>query len=119
MAAADTADRHLTRMDSYGAVESYLRRMCRLSLDETLQAACLTGHLPRQLGAFVSVQAELDRTRSYRNGMTSSAYRGTLAVQGVSYRFVYRVFTEPDGDVLDGDLQELEPIGWEVRIVMS
>jgi hypothetical protein len=109
----------LTRLDSYGAVESYVRRMFRLSLDEVLQAACASGRLPQVLGSLVSVNARLDQIRSYSNGIMSSEYRGTLAVQGVSYRFVYHVFTKADGDVLDGDLQQLEPLGWQARIVIG
>jgi hypothetical protein len=119
MASTDTADRHLTRMDPYGAVESYLRRMFRLSLDEVLQSACASGRLPQALAGLVSVNARLDRTRSHGNGITSSEYAGTLDVQGVSYRFVYHVFTKADGDVLDGDLQVLEPLGWQARIVIG
>jgi hypothetical protein len=105
-----------TPMSAEDAVHEYLANTFGVSLEDVLYDAA-AGKVRLALADTVKVTAErIDHWRE-EDGGVSEIIRGTLMVDGITYRYRCSIFTDRGGDQFLTSITELVPLRWEAKLM--
>lgn len=98
-------------------LDEYLRSRFGVTLERAL-ADATAGVVTLALGRCVEIVADPVGSYVHDDDGLSESYAGTLAVEGVTYRFRCTVFTDGGGERFIESVDELEPVEWGVRLIL-
>jgi hypothetical protein len=104
-------------VDASDAVDTYLVQTYRVGLEEVL-AEITAGRLPVFLADAVQYTSKRIDCFVDEDGGVSEMFKGTLAVEGVEYRFRCAVFVDCAGARFVTDVGEFVPLGWSAQLVV-
>jgi hypothetical protein len=103
-------------MSAEDAVNEFLANTFGVSLEEVLYDAA-AGKVRLALADTVKVAAErLDYWRE-EDGGVSEVIRGTLTVEGITYRYRCSIFTDRGGDQFLTSIAEFQPLRWQAKLM--
>lgn len=105
-------------MDPSDAVDRYLAARFGVGLEQLLLDAACRRTTAALAGAVTLFAARTDRVE-HRDGGISETHVGTLAVEGVTYRFRFTTFADPGGTRFVSDVGEFSPLGWQTAFTLK
>jgi hypothetical protein len=103
--------------DASEPIDSYLTSRFGIDLERVLLDAS-AGISDPSLGGAVRAACDPVGAFTYEDGGTSELYQGVLTIEGVTYRYRCAVFTDAGGARFLEDLGQIEPVCWEVGLVV-
>ncbi|HXP73497.1 MAG TPA: hypothetical protein VN823_05070 [Stellaceae bacterium] len=98
-------------------LDDYLRSRFGVTLERALADAC-AGVTTLALAHCVEIVCDPVGSYVHDDDGLSEHYQGTLAVEGISYRFRCSMFTDGGGSRFVESIEEFEIVQWGVRLAM-
>jgi hypothetical protein len=99
-------------------LDDYLWSRFGVTLERALADACACV-TTLALGRRVEIVCDPLRAHVFDDDGMSEEFQGTMAVEGVCYRFRCTVFTDGGGSRFIESIDELEIVQWGVRLAVS
>jgi hypothetical protein len=104
-------------MDASDAVDAYLRQTYRVGLEDVL-AQVTDGSVPAVLAGAVRVAARRVDLFRDEDGGISELFDGTIALEGIEYRFRCSTFIDRAGGRFVSHVGEFAPVEWQARLLV-
>lgn len=103
-------------MDAFTVVDRFLHNRWRVTLEDVLCDACLSGGVPAALQDDVCVTRRCTHVEAHEDGAQSFTFEGVFVLLGVRYRFQCYVFVDSDGQHFLAHIAEFEALEWSARM---
>lgn len=103
------------RQDASDVVDAYLTNGWGIGLEQVLAEATM-GLISLHIADAVKVASERVGVFAHGDGGATELHQGTLALEGVTYRFRCSIFVDSGGARFVSDIAEFVPLGWETRL---
>src|ERR1700733_11021749 len=98
-------------------LDDYLRSRFGVTLERVLSDAA-SGVVTLALARRAKVVADLVGSLVHEDDGLTEEFQGTMAVEGITYRFRCSVFTDGGGARFVESIDELEVVEWGVRLAL-